>query len=173
MKATLWKWKEISYSKIGQMPQGSMVESTSDSGWRFTSYASRPWAHVTTVSNFWESRVKGKNFSASVRNSSVWCHMFSNDVEQLLMQILVKGEHLELSTKTRGYSGPGWTPLVFSSWLPTSYKNNTIFDIVSVFPAFFPPLDGGSSEVLLHAISPVNLRSLFINFMCLIAPLLD
>ena len=115
------------------MPQGSMVESTSDSGWRFTSYASRPWAHVTTVSNFWESRVKGKNFSASVRNSSVWCHMFSNDVEQLLMQILVKGEHLELSTKTRGYSGPGWTPLVFSSWLPTSYKNNTIFDIVSVF----------------------------------------
>ena len=68
MKATLWKLKGISCSKPGKVLQGSVVERTSDSGWWFTSCALRPWAHLTTMSNFWESIVRRRNFFASVRN---------------------------------------------------------------------------------------------------------
>lgn len=39
-------------------------------------------------------------------------------------------------------------------------------------PVLFPPLDGGSSEILLRVIGVVNLNSLFIHFMCILAFLL-
>lgn len=57
---------------------------------------------LDSMSNFWDSIVRGKHFSVSIRNSYVWCQVFSNGVEQLPMQILVKGEHLELWKRTRG-----------------------------------------------------------------------
>lgn len=40
-------------------------------------------------------------------------------------------------------------------------------------PVFFPPLDGGSSEILLHVVSVVDLRSSFISFMYVLALLLN